>query len=248
MKLPNILLTTAIIFSSLGLQAEPINKSAISKKFQSLIPMGVEKIEKSPVEGLIQIVTDKGIFYATEDGEHLISGSMYEFKPGLNNLTKQRIGEDAARIMNDLKSSFITYKAAEEKHEIVVFYDTSCGYCRKLHNEVTRYNAAGITVHYAGYPRAGVKDRSEPSSFSGPFKDLMSIWCADSPKSALNRNANNQSVQPRACETALESHRKLGERLGVSGTPAVFNLDGGLVTRGYAPAPSMLEAIRKVES
>jgi thiol:disulfide interchange protein DsbC len=70
----------------------------------------------------------------------------------------------------------IVYKAPQEKHVITVFTDITCGYCHKLHEQMSDYNALGITVRYLAFPRQGCK-----ASRAGHEGDLV---CERSQQSA----------------------------------------------------------------
>lgn len=235
------LVSLAIAAAAFGVQAEDMSKSALSKKFQSLTPFNIKAVEKAPLTDFYQLVTDKGVFYISKDGEHIISGSVHEAKNGLPNLTKQRVQEESSKALAELKDSYVTFEAPNQKHEIVVFYDSSCPYCQKLHGEVAKLNAQGVTVHYAGWPRMGVESRRDPNSYSSGYMALQSIWCADSPKSAFDRSAENAYVEEATCETKIEEHFALGEQMGVRGTPAIYSMKGEEVTRGYAPAQRIVD-------
>jgi len=234
------LVSLAIAAAAFGVQAEDMSKSALSEKFQSLTPFKIKAVEDAPLADFYQLVTDKGVFYISKDGEHIVSGSVHEAKNGLPNLTKQRIQEESRKALTELKDSFVTFEAPNEKYEIVVFYDASCGYCQKLHGEMSQLNAKGVTVHYAGWPRMGVESRRDPNSYSSGYKDLQNLWCAESPKAAFDRSVEGAYVQEAACETKIEQHFALGEQMGVRGTPAIYSIKGEQVTRGYAPAQKIV--------
>lgn len=240
------ILALSVFAVTAGASAGELNKSEISKKFQTLTPFSIKSVEKSPLAGTYQLVTSEGVFYMTKDGEHIISGSVHEASEGLPNLTKQRIAEESSKAIKELKDSFLTFEAPNEKHEIVVFYDSSCPYCVKLHGEVAKLNAQGVTVHYAGWPRQGIKSRSNPEQFSQSYKELESIWCSDSPKSAFDRAAEGAFVEQASCDTKIAEHFALGEQMGVRGTPAIYDINGNEVTRGYAPANRIVNNLEKL--
>jgi thiol:disulfide interchange protein DsbC len=239
--------TTAVSLLALAISSQisaaELNKSQISKKFQELTPFEVISVEDSPSKGLYQVITNKGIFYTTKDGEHVISGALHDFAPGLKNNTEERKLKIAEAQIAELKNSFITFKAPDEKHEVVVFYDTSCGYCQKLHHEIATYNASGITVHYAGFPRMGLVDpqNGQPTI---TFSEMTSIWCADNQQMALNMVSRGAAIPSKSCNTKIPEHFSLGEQLGVAGTPAIYSTTGKLVVGGYAPAGALLSKLK----
>ncbi len=82
----------------------------------------------------------------------------------------------------------IVYKAPQEKHVITVFTDITCGYCHKLHEQMSDYNALGITVRYLAFPRQGLQSEAE--------QNMKAIWCAKDRNKALDDAMSGKGVQP----------------------------------------------------
>ena len=78
------------------------------------------------------------------------------------------------------KQEVITYKAKDEKHSVYVFTDITCGYCKKLHDQMGGYNELGITVNYIAYPRNGIGTTAS--------KKMETVWCEDDKKVAKRSN------------------------------------------------------------
>jgi|TARA_R110000796_G_scaffold50909_2_gene120173 thiol:disulfide interchange protein DsbC len=220
-----------------------VNKSEISSKFQSIVPFQVVEINDH-VTGLYEIVADKGIFYASKDGQFLVSGAVHQFKQGLPNLTEAKKAQIAARSIDSLRSTFVTYKAANERYEVLAFFDSSCGYCRKMHKEISQYNALGITVHYALYPRSGLTDRYGQPAQSA--LELSDIACSENPNMALNTLMQGGAIKAVRCQSPVASHYELGQWLGVQGTPSIYDMAGNSVMPGYAPASQMLKTLQQM--
>ena len=227
-------------------QAEIVLQAAIDN-FTKLVPIPIVAIEESPLPNMVQVVTEKGVFYATKDGKYIVAGNVHEAKEGLPNLTKARLAKENGKKITELKDSFITYKAENETSEIVVFYDTSCPYCTKFHNEVEDFNQAGVTVHYAAWPRQGVYNQQNKTQYTGAYYKLENVWCAENPKAALDAAAHRANVPRSTCENTIPEQFALGLSLGVTGTPAVFSIDGQLVQRGYAPVDDLIKNLRGVK-
>ena len=214
---------------------------------QAITPFNVQEVNDDPT-GMFEIVTDKGIFYATKDGKSLFSGRVYEFENGMVNKTQNRISELAVTKIDKLKDSFVTYKAPNEKYEVIVFFDIHCGYCRKMHNEVSQYNAAGITVHYALYPRNGIKDqRAGNGKFTETYLTMQNIACSPNPNLSLDMVMRYNDLPGAQCDNQIADNFSLGEWLGVRGTPAVYGMDGKQVVGGYAPTNQLLAALERSE-
>jgi thiol:disulfide interchange protein DsbC len=244
MRVSKVFALIAGAMSIASVHAAELEQSDLTKKFQSIVPFSVKAVEDAPMKGFKQFVTAEGVFYLSNDGEYLISGSVHKATRDLPNLTKDRLGQEHKVAINELKDSFLTFKAENQKHEIVVFYDSSCPYCRKLHQEVPALLAQGVTVHYAGWPRMGVRNPQDQMTFTSGYRDLESIWCATSPQEAMNKSADGVHVPSASCDTKIEEHFKLGEQMGVRGTPAIYDVNGREVARGWAPAPQLMKNIK----
>lgn len=109
-----------------------------------------------------------------------------------------------------------------------MFTDTTCPYCRRLHEEVPRLNEMGIEVDYLAFPRGGM---SSPGA-----RELQRVWCADNPSEAMSAAKREEALEGNAsCDNPVEEQYHLGMQLGVQGTPAIVLPDGRLVP-GYVPA------------
>lgn len=232
----NLFAAALILSTSTVVSASDISKSQISEAVQKNTPFKVTDVEESPIAGMYQVITEKGTIYASKDGKYLVSGSIHELKPGIPNLTQKRNLVVFKSQIDSLYNDFITYRAPNEKHEVIVFYDTSCGYCHKMHSQISAYNAQGITVHYAAFPRDGILANDGSGNKSRGFQALENIWCAENKNLAFNMVSRNADVPRSTCSTTIDKQYQLGERLGVRGTPAVFSLSGQSVMEGYARA------------
>ena len=117
-----------------------------------------------------------------------------------------------------------------------VFTDTSCGYCQKLHREVTFLQQAGISVHYIPYPRGGNR---------GPgYHKLKQVWCSEDPLAAMSIAKGSKEGNLDASENCDSAHfvddgYQLGNRIGVTGTPALFTNEGQSFN-GYVPYQELI--------
>lgn len=198
---------------------------------QSLAKLGVQNtdIQPSPVAGMSTVLTDSGVLYVTDDGKHVIQGPMYDVGGAqpVNVTNALLVGK-----LNALEKEMIIYKAPQEKHVITVFTDITCGYCHKLHEEMSDYNALGITVRYLAFPRQGLQSQTE--------QDMKAIWCAKDRNKALDDAMSGKGIQPANCQVDISKHYTLGVQFGVNGTPAMV-LSNGYVLPGYQ-GPKELKA------
>ena len=230
-------LILALALASFGSMATPsvvgsdevAQVNPIVTKFQAL-GLTVKDIKPSPIAGLKELITDKGVMYASESGQFLIQGTLIDLDNRVN-LTEQALGGVRKDGIAQYSESMIVYKAPEEKHQITVFTDITCGYCRKLHRELQDYLDAGITVRYLAFPRGGVS--------SDGYNELMNVWCAnDKLKAMTDAKAGDKIAKVDRCNAPVAEHYQLGQSFGINGTPAIILEDGTLIP-GYQPAAAL---------
>lgn len=206
---------------------------------QSLAKLGVQgsDIQAAPVAGMKTVLTDSGVLYVTEDGKHVIQGPLYDVSGAqpINVTNQLLVGK-----LNALEKEMIIYKAPKEQHVITVFTDITCGYCHKLHEEMSDYNALGITVRYLAFPRQGLKSQAE--------SDMKSIWCAKDRNKAFDAAMKGGDVAPASCDINLANHYNLGVQLGVQGTPAIVLSNGSMIPgyQGPKEMKQMLDAHKQL--
>ncbi|WP_417596897.1 DsbC family protein [Oceanospirillum sp.] len=214
-------------------------EEVILQKLESAGPsIPVDDIRPSLVESIYEVELKTGeILYSTADGGYIFTGDLYQIAPqGFKNITEERrMAARASEIKNLDASQMVVFPAkGEQKGQITVFTDIDCVYCRKLHKEVTELNDLGITVRYLGFPRAGIG--------SGSYYSMVSVWCAENQQDAMTQAKQGESVEEKQCENPIADQYRLGQKLGVQGTPAIF-LDDGRLLPGYMPAERLATAL-----
>ena len=193
--------------------------------------MPVQSVREAPMDGLFEVRLESGErFYSDAEGEHFLVGDLYRNgDQGLVNLTEAgRNAERAARLEQVPEAERVIFRGPQSRAEVVVFTDTTCPYCRQLHEEVPRLNELGIEVHYLAFPRSGMNGQGA--------RELQQVWCAENPTEAMSAAKRGDSLSsPADCDNPVESQYHLGLELGVQGTPAIVLPDGRLVP-GYVPA------------
>ena len=219
--------------------AQSTELNLVKTKLSNMLGFKVDSIKASPMAGVVEVITDQGLFYASADGNFLLHGKMYGLGDNVSNLTEESLAQVRVDGMAKFSDSMIVFPAKNEKHVVTVFTDITCGYCRKMHDQIEDYNDRGITVRYLAYPRSGVKDRS--GQYSQGFKDLRSIWCHEDPQQALTKAKSGSNVAARICDKPIEEEFDFGRQVGVSGTPAII-LANGMMVPGYQD-PSKLSSL-----
>ena len=211
------------------------NYEQVKAKLQAALGMQIDSIGDTPVSGLLQVMTEKGLFYTSNDGRYLLQARIYDIEDGMRNISEEALEGVRLDGLAEFKDALIEYKADNEKYVVNIFTDISCGYCRKLHNEMDQYNDLGITVRYLAFPRSGINGST--------YKDMVSIWCAEDQQGAMDNAKAGDKVVSKKCETKVAEQYAFGQKIGVNGTPNIIMPDGSVIP-GYQP-PKQLEAVLK---
>jgi thiol:disulfide interchange protein DsbC len=75
-------------------------------------------------------------------------------------------------------------------------------------------------------------------------KKAENVWCAADRKAALTAAKAGKDNPEKVCENPVADQFKAGEKLGVSGTPAIL-LDDGRLLPGYLPPEDLLRVLEK---
>lgn len=210
------------------------NESALKQKLTETLGVNVAQIQPSPVDGLYQVFTDRGVLYVTQDGSKLFHGNLYDLDQGMKNLTELALAAPRLEMLKPFEQDMLVYKAKNEKHVVTIFTDVDCGFCRKLHNQMQGYNDLGITIRYLAYPRAGIP--------SANADEMQAVWCAKDPLKAMTEAKAGGNVKSASCDIDIAKQFQLGQAFGVNGTPAIV-LENGVMVPGYQPPADLLRTI-----
>ena len=218
---------------------------AVRNKIETnLTGLPVDEIHPSPLGNWFEVLSRGEIYYVTRDGNHLFTGQLIEIKNGMVNLTAQskriydkKLSPMRKEVINKIADEdTIFFKAENETHRISVFVDVTCGYCKKLHNEVPMLNSMGVTVRYLAYPRAGMS--------SSASRTLQSVWCSDDRKAAITEAFNSRAVAPKTCENPVGDQYGLVRSFALTGTPNII-FDNGDLWPGYLKATDIIVELTK---
>lgn len=186
-----------------------------------------------------QVKFQDRFLYLIEDGKFAIIGDLVNLENGQNLTDIARRDLTIDTISKYQEKDLIVFEPeGEVKATLNIFTDTSCPYCRKMHKEVPKLNAAGIKIRYFPYPRGGEK---------GPgYQTLKSVWCAKDRKQAMTdaKNEVTDNLPSGDCEAAKLVDRGYitGGQLGITGTPSSFKEDGEKIT-GYVPYQKLIPMV-----
>lgn len=216
---------------------EPAAPERVAKAVARSFP-GVEPahVAASPVPGLYEVVLGGELVYVTEDGRHLLTGTLFDLE-ARQNLTEPVLAGLRLRALERVpESRMIVFEPqGETRYTITTFTDIDCPYCRRMHAEIDDLTALGIRVRYLLYPRAGVGSES--------YDKAVSVWCAADRNAALTRAKRGWNPPKRRCENPVEEHMRLADELGLTGTPMTVTERGAQI-RGYRAPQELIAHLR----
>jgi thiol:disulfide interchange protein DsbC len=230
----------ACVSSVLSVHAES-DKSEINPQMTNLLKsrlgnMEVGKPVTTPVDGIYQTQFGSKFAYLTGDGRYVLIGDMIDLQSqtNLTEIARQGIAKKALATMPAAELAVFP-AMSETKAVLNVFTDTSCPYCKKLHEEVPELQKAGIEVRYFPFPRGGKR---------GPgYQDLKQVWCSDDRAKAMDiaKEISKGELSDGSCAKAnlVDKGYDLGNQVGVTGTPALFTASGRKFD-GYVPYQKLI--------
>jgi thiol:disulfide interchange protein DsbC len=215
--------------------ADSPSTEAVKDKLAKLLDVPRENIRPSPVAGFYEVQHDHDYGYVSADGKYLLQGDLIDIDTG-EQITENRRRADRLVALKALDKDntieFAPKAPFATKYTVTVFTDMDCHYCQLLHSQVADYNAAGISLRYAFFPRTGPNTES--------WKKAEAVWCSDDRHAALTKAKAGGTIKAKACENPVGKEYALGEQLGVRGTPMLI-LPSGEQVMGYLP-PKVLAA------
>lgn len=217
------------------------DKELISAKLENILPADavIESIEPSVFDGIYKVYYgDLQPIYVSQDGNFFIYGDMYQINSNrIINITNEETKSRRVDLLSSIPlNELIIFKSKNEISAITVFTDVDCGYCRKLHSQISEYNKVGITVKYAAFPRSGIGTQT--------FTRMVGAWCADDPKKVITDLKNDKKLNLDFCDDQpIAKHYVIGQKLGISGTPAIITPDGELIP-GYVSPEELLSRLK----
>ncbi|NQV85869.1 MAG: DsbC family protein [Woeseiaceae bacterium] len=238
---------TAVIFSALllagllsggsVLAADNSKLEAVRAKMNSMFDeIQPENVSESPVDGWFTVQKGSIVAYVSEDGRYLLQGDMIDLDASVNLSELARTEARRVLMSSVTNDESILFSPAEPKYTVTIFTDVDCSYCRKLHSQIDEYLAEGIAVRYLMYPRNGPASRS--------WNTAEEVWCASDRNKALTEAKLDHDFETHKCDASIIStNYLLGQKVGLSGTPAIVFEDGTLVS-GYLPPADLANRLQ----
>jgi thiol:disulfide interchange protein DsbC len=209
-------------------------EDAVRGAIESLVPNAkIDSIAESVVPGLYEVTIEGRVVYVTAEGRYLLQGSIFDI-PNKVDITEASRSKVRAEALAQVEGGRIVFAPPNPKYKLTVFTDIDCGYCRKMHEHITEYNSAGIAVEYMFFPRAGVGSDS--------YAKAVSVFCSSNQQKAMTEAKAGVELDRKDCANPIAAQYELGQRIGVTGTPAVITEDGSQIG-GYMPPEQLIQRL-----
>ncbi len=215
--------------------ANEAGTNEIEQRVRALVPeIETLAIADSPIPGVMEVQLNNEILYMSTDGRYLMQGRLIdlETQTDLTDAAKSVLRREKLSGLDE--SKMVSFGPEDADYELMVFTDTSCGYCRRLHEQIDDYIDEGIRINYLAFPRAGVGSET--------YDTMVSVWCADDPQDAMTIAKSGKQPPPKKCDNPVEEQYGLGKSLGVTGTPSMMTLDGDMIP-GYVPPKQLRQRL-----
>jgi thiol:disulfide interchange protein DsbC len=219
--------------------AETPADAAARAALKNIVPQAqIGTIEAAPVPGFRQAIVGSQMVYVSDDGQYMLQGTLYD-AANRKDLTGARLAVDHKKKVDAVPESrrIVFAPTGKPKYKVTVFTDLDCGYCRKLHSQIAEYNKEGIQVDYLFFPRSGLNSPS--------YDKAVSVWCAKDRNTAFTAAKAGKTPPPAKCDNPVADEYKLGQQVGVDGTPTIFAQDGTKIG-GYLPPSEMLAKLENL--
>jgi len=230
-------LVLPMAWSAFGADADEFEAAKVRGAVQANDPGAqVTAVDRSPVRNLYLTTIDGVSGYVSADGRYFIVGDMLDLA-SRTNVTEERRKATRRALLTKIKpEEAIVFGPPKPKYTITVFTDADCPYCRKLHGELEELEKKGIAVRYVAFPRSGPGTKS--------WKTMAAVWCAKDRREALTRATRGDVLSAKSsCSDALiAKHYRLGQQLGIPGTPMIV-LSDGTSLGGYMSPDKVLVAL-----
>lgn len=219
----------------------PTDHQAIRDTVRALNDKAViRSIDDMPIPGFKRVVADGSVIYTTDDGRYLFYGVLLDTKTQ-RNLTDEALGDVRVQLLKTIPdANKIVFSPKNPKYTVTVFTDTGCPYCHMVQQNLQGYMDAGIRIEYVPFPRGGVQ--------SPEMATMTSVWCAKDPKAAYATVVAGGKVPPASCSLGGEIAKmyELGDKLGIEGTPAIYDQTGRQLG-GFLPPAALLGKLQQGE-
>ena len=212
----NVLLSLFILTTAA--HAEPADNGFIDRLHTKYPTTINSKIARS-FPGFWSVVKNGEVIYINDDLTYLINGDVIDLQ-NKQSLTQQLKTDSRPKIDISRLPLSQAIKISEGSHNIYVFSDPDCPYCKRVETSLNEVD--DVAVYVFPYPLASLHPNATDIA--------INIWCQpDKSKAWRDYVEHAQLPSTTTCENPISQNIQLAESLSINGTPALIFEDGTLV-------------------
>jgi thiol:disulfide interchange protein DsbC len=221
------------LLSSADTDADAI-KSAIEQRHSGI---SVKDVQPSPIPGLYEVFAGGQIIYASKNAEYVLVGATLFEDASKRNLTSSRMQELTRIDFSTLPlQDAIEIKKGNGKFKFAVFSDPDCPYCKSLETGLEKLGMSDYTAYVFLFPLEEIHKEARWKA--------EAVWCAKDRQTTWHDwMVDSKPLEKASCDNPLDRNLKLGDKIGVQGTPSIY-LSNGIQTS----SPQDLVEAMKAES
>lgn len=220
--------------------AKDVPPTVVAERIRALNPgTRVDSVAASPVPGLYEVVMGKNVAYVEASGRYALFGHVWDMQER-RDLTADRKAAldkvDAAVLPRDLALRQVRGKGTRVLYS---FADPQCGYCKQLEQAIQELD--DVTVFTFVMPLLGQESRRMAVAIAcaaDPAAAWSNLMLKGQPPTPATSDTAAATAATAACETKVDAVAKLGQTLGITGTPTLIAADGRK-TAGAMPAAQL---------
>jgi len=210
----------AIVSMAVNIQAKEQEnvKQTIAAKIKEIASINVEAVEKSPIEGIYEIVANKGsiVFYYAPKSELIIFGEIYD--KNKKSLTQEKRDQLQAKKITDIPLDK-AIKIGTGKNKVIEFTDPDCPYCRQAAQYFKNKN---VTKYVYLIPITQLHPKAEEKAkyilaAEDKVKAYYEVMSGAKDKDDLSSQKISQDVND-----MYQAQQSIGNKIGITGTPAFW--------------------------
>lgn len=193
-------------------------KQAITAKIKEIASINVEDVEKSPIEGIYEIVANKGsiVFYYAPKSELIIFGEIYD--KNKKSLTQEKRDQLQAKKITDIPLDK-AIKIGTGKNKVIEFTDPDCPYCRQAAEYFKNKN---VTKYVYLIPITQLHPKAEEKAkyilaAEDKVKAYYEVMSGAKDKDDLSSQKISKEVND-----MYQVQQSIGNKIGITGTPAFW--------------------------
>ena len=210
----------AIVSMAVNIQAKEQEnvKQAITAKIKEVTTISVEAVEKTPIEGIYEIVANKGsiVFYYAPKSELIIFGEIYD--KNKKSLTQEKRDQLQTNKLTDIPLDK-AIKIGTGKNKVIEFTDPDCPYCRQAAEYFKNKN---VTKYVYLIPITQLHPKAEEKAkyilaAEDKVKAYYEVMSGAKDKDDLSSQKISKDVND-----MYQAQQSIGNKIGITGTPAFW--------------------------